>query len=92
MSNFKNQLKVAFSKPGTWIAISSLLGAAFVDLIPGFDLGAFESYVKMFLVVLASLGVVSNPKDGKWFIDKDGNGIDDREEDWYKEEQKNKGS
>lgn len=86
--NFLNQVKVAFTKPSTWIAVTSLLGAAFVDLIPGFDLGKFEMYVQMVLVVLAALGIVSNPKDGKWFIDENNNGIDDREEDWYKDKNK----
>ncbi len=85
---FLAQVKQALKQPGTILAMASLIGAALLDLVPGFDIGKFDSYVQMILVVLAGLGIVSNPKDGKWFIDEDGNGIDDREEDWYKEKQK----
>ena len=82
--NFLNQVKVAFTKPSTWIAFGALIGAVLVDTIPGFDLGKYESYFQMLLVILASLGIVSNPKDGKWFVDENNNGIDDREEEDYK--------
>ncbi len=88
MNKFLAQVKNALKQPGTLVAIASLVGAILVDAVPGFDIGKYTVYVQVILGVIAALGITSNPKDGKWFIDENKNGIDDRQEDWYKEKNK----
>ena len=78
--NFK-QIKNAFKNYGTWTALLALIGFFGVAYIPGFDVGNWETFVGLLLALVVSLGIVSNPKEGEWFIDENNNGIDDREED-----------
>lgn len=75
-----NQIKESFRNKGTWVAILALIGFFCVQFIPGFDMGNWEVFVELLLAVIAGLGIISNPKDGDWFIDENGNGIDDRKE------------
>lgn len=77
--NFK-QLKEAFNNYGTWTALAALIGFVCIQFIPGFDIGEWDKFVELVLGVVIAMGIVSNPKSGKWFIDENNNGIDDREE------------
>ena len=51
---------------GLWASIISTLSLIFVDYLPD----NFENIVTAILSTLVLLGVISNPKDGKGYIDK----------------------
>ncbi|GGE64359.1 hypothetical protein [Priestia taiwanensis] len=59
---------------GLWVALFSLLGMILMDTVPHFDIGRYEQYVDLFLVILVAAGVISNPSAGKWFMDNEEGG------------------
>ena len=60
MSKFKNY--------GLLVSILSTLSLIFVDYLPD----NFETITNSILATLSIAGVISNPKQGKWYIDKEG--------------------
>lgn len=61
---------------GLWIALFALLGMIIMDTVPNFNLGRYQEYVDVMLVILPAAGVVSNHNAGKWFADKQYEGDD----------------
>ena len=59
-----------FKNYGLWISLFSVLGMALIDFKVIGELGRYEMYVQVILSILVALGVVSNPKEGKGYIDK----------------------
>ncbi|MEK3853451.1 holin [Cytobacillus sp. FSL H8-0458] len=54
---------------GLWVAIAALFYLVLEDLGYQIDPTRWETYVTLIVGILISLGVVSNPKEGKWFGD-----------------------
>ncbi|KAF0822501.1 holin [Cytobacillus firmus] len=54
---------------GLWVAIAALFYLVLEDLGYHIDPTRWETYVTLIVGILISLGVVSNPKEGKWFGD-----------------------
>ena len=54
---------------GLWVAVASLLFMIVQDL--GFHVTPekWDAYVDLILGILIMLGIISNPKEGKWFSD-----------------------
>ncbi|OUB89735.1 hypothetical protein [Bacillus wiedmannii] len=69
-------MKEKFKNRGLWVALFALLGMVLMDTIPNFNLGRYQEYVDIILFILIAAGVVSNPKAGKWFVDRDKKGED----------------
>lgn len=63
MSKMKNH--------GLWVALAALFYLILEDLGYKVDPTRWETYVTLIIGILISLGLVSNPKDGKWFKDGD---------------------
>jgi len=59
-----------FRNYGLWGSLFSILGMALIDFGVIGELGRYEMYAKIILSILVALGVVSNPKEGKGYIDK----------------------
>jgi len=55
---------------GLWVSLFAVLGMALIDFNMIKELGRYEMYVQVILSILVALGVVSNPKEGKGYIDK----------------------
>ena len=55
---------------GLWVSLFAVLGMALIDFNAIKELGRYEMYVQVILSILVALGVVSNPKEGKGYIDK----------------------
>lgn len=57
---------------GLWVSIASLLFMIVQDA--GFYITPekWNTYVDLILGILVMLGIISNPKDGKWFNDNGG--------------------
>lgn len=55
---------------GLWVAIAALFYMILEDLGFAIDPTRWETYVTLIIGILICLGIVSNPKDGKWFKDK----------------------
>lgn len=72
-------MKAKWKNYGLWVALTSLVTLALNDLF-GITPDKTNVYVELILVALVAAGVISNPDERKWFIDENGNGIDDREE------------
>lgn len=55
---------------GLWLSVFAfipmLLRAFNIDVIPA----NYDEIVNAFLGILVLAGIISNPKEGKWFIDK----------------------
>lgn len=55
---------------GLWLSVFAfipmLLKAFNIDVIPA----NYDEIVNAFLGILVLAGIISNPKEGKWFIDK----------------------
>jgi len=60
-----------FRNYGLWGSLFSILGMALIDFKVIGELGRYEMYAKIILSILVALGVVSNPKEGKGYIDKE---------------------
>lgn len=54
---------------GLWTSLFSLIGLILVDMYH-IDLGHYQEYVQLLLVILSALGIVSDPSSGKWYKDK----------------------
>ena len=54
---------------GLWTSLFSLIGLILVDMY-NIDLGHYQEYVQLLLVILSALGIVSDPSSGKWYRDK----------------------
>lgn len=65
-----------FKNYGLWVALFALVGMVLMDTVPHFNLGRYQEYVDMILYILIAAGVVSNPTAGKWFADKQNEGVD----------------
>lgn len=65
------QIKEAFANYGTWVAMFALIGFIIIQFVPGFDQVAWAEFVSLFLGLVVALGIVSNPKDGEWFVDEE---------------------
>lgn len=68
---------IKWRNKGLWVALGSLLAMALNDIF-GIAPEQTNAYVNIILSVLIAAGIVSNPSQGVWFPDKNGNGIDDR--------------
>ncbi|MCM3409181.1 hypothetical protein [Metabacillus litoralis] len=55
---------------GLWTSIASLLYMVFKDLGLQIDLTSWETYVTSVLGILVTLGIISNPENGKGFFNK----------------------
>ncbi|WP_299092218.1 hypothetical protein [uncultured Metabacillus sp.] len=53
---------------GLWVSISSVLYMVLEDLGYQIDLTRWETYVTGILGILAALGIISNPENGKGFF------------------------
>lgn len=62
-------MKDKLKNRGLWVALFALLGMVLMDTIPHFNLGRYQEYVDIILVILIGAGVISNPAAGKWFFD-----------------------
>jgi uncharacterized membrane protein len=54
---------------GLWVAIASLLFMIVQDLGLHITPEKWNAYVDLILGILIMLGIVSNPKEGKWYKD-----------------------
>lgn len=59
----------SFRNYGTWVAVLAFVAFLLMQYVPGFDIGAWDKGVELFLGVLVALGIISNPTKGKWFKD-----------------------
>lgn len=55
---------------GLWVSIASSVLLVLQTLEVGVDVGKFNTIVNAVLGVLALAGVISNPSQGKGFLDK----------------------
>lgn len=53
---------------GLWVSIASLLYMIFKDFGLQIDLTAWQTYVTAILGILVSLGIISNPENGKGYF------------------------
>ncbi len=51
---------------GLWVSIISLVGLAFTNYLPA----NFELIANSVLTVLVGAGIISNPKEGKGYLDQ----------------------
>ena len=58
-----------FKNYGLWVSLFALLALVLQDFLPSFDLGRYQDYVDIILVILVGAGIVSNPSVGKGFSD-----------------------
>lgn len=61
--------KERFSNYGLWVSLFSLIGLILVDTL-NVDLGHYQQYVEIILTILMGLGIVNDPRKGKWYSDK----------------------
>lgn len=64
---------------GLWVALGALATMVVTDLTDVTP-DKVQGYINIGLAIITAAGIVSNPKEGKWFVDENGNGIDDRDE------------
>ena len=57
-----------FKNYGLLVSIISTISLIFVDYLPD----NFELITNSLLTTLVIAGIISNPKDGRWYIDKEG--------------------
>lgn len=70
-------MKIKWRNKGLWVALGSLATLVLNDAL-GIAPEQVEPYVELTLTLLVAAGIVSNPSQGDWFPDENGNGIDDR--------------
>lgn len=58
-----------FKNYGLWVALASLIFMLLQDSGLQITPEKFDTYVDSILTVLVLLGIVSSPKEGKWFGD-----------------------
>jgi len=56
-----------FKNYGLWLSVASLLLMVLQDAGVNITPEKFNAYVQAILGILVLLGIVSNPKEGKWF-------------------------
>lgn len=59
-----------FKNYGLWLSVASLLLMVLQDTGVNITTEKFNAYVQAILGILVLLGIVSNPKEGKWYQDK----------------------
>lgn len=59
-----------FKNYGLWLSVASLLLMVLQDAGVNITPEKFNAYVQAILGILVLLGIVSNPKEGKWYQDK----------------------
>lgn len=59
-----------FKNYGLWVSLASLILMALQDAGVHITPEKFNAYVQSILGILVVLGIVSNPKEGKWYQDK----------------------
>jgi uncharacterized membrane protein len=65
-------MKIKWRNKGLWVALGAIATLALNDAF-GITPESTELYVDLALVALGAAGVISNPKEGKWFTDKETN-------------------
>ncbi len=63
-----------FKNYGLWLSVASLLLMVLQDVGVNITPEKFNAYVQAILGILVLLGIVSNPKEGKWFNDVNNKG------------------
>lgn len=63
-----------FKNYGLWLSVASLLLMVLQDVGVNITPEKFNAYVQTILGILVLLGIVSNPKEGKWFNDVNNKG------------------
>lgn len=63
-----------FKNYGLWLSVASLLLMMLQDAGVNITQEKFNAYVQAILGILVLLGIVSNPKEGKWFNDVNNKG------------------
>jgi hypothetical protein len=63
-------MKERLSNYGLWVAIASLVGMILTDTVDGFSMGRYNEYVQTLFGIFIVAGLISNPKEGKWFGDQ----------------------
>lgn len=63
-----------FKNYGLWLSVASLLLMVLQDAGVNITQEKFNAYVQAILGILVLLGIVSNPKEGKWFNDVNNKG------------------
>lgn len=61
--------KIKWQNYGLWVALGALVTMIITDLT-NVTPEKVETYVNVVLGILVAAGVVSNPREGKWFADK----------------------
>lgn len=69
-------MKVKWQNYGLWVALGALVVMIVAD-VSNIAPEKAQTYVDIALSILIAAGVVSNPNAGKWFVDKNGDGIPD---------------
>jgi uncharacterized membrane protein len=59
-----------FKNYGLWLSMSSLTFMLLQDAGVHITPEKYEAYVNSILTILITLGIISNPKEGKWYQDK----------------------
>lgn len=63
-----------FKNYGLWLSVASLLLMVLQDAGVNITQEKFNAYVQAILGILVLLGIVSNPKEGRWFNDVNNKG------------------
>jgi len=59
-----------FKNYGLWVSVASLLFMIIQDAGVHITPDKYNAYVDVILTILITLGIISNPKEGKWYQDK----------------------
>lgn len=70
--------KERFRNYGLWVSLASLILLVLQTSGVGVDVGKYNQIVNQILGIFVALGVLSNPKEGKWFTDQTSETKDDR--------------
>lgn len=62
--------KMRYQNYGLWIAVAALVLMVLQDVGIGISPERYQEYVDKVMYILVLLGIISNPKEGKWFGDK----------------------
>ena len=60
-------MKEKLNNYGLWVSLFALIGLLLSDL--GKMPSNYGQYVELFLYMLVTAGIVSNPGSGKWYVD-----------------------
>ncbi|NNU85350.1 holin [Geobacillus sp. BMUD] len=58
-----------FKNYGLWVSVASLLFMILQDIGVHITPEKYHAYVDVILTILITLGIISNPKEGKWYHD-----------------------